>query len=69
MVTGSARSPITIASFGGAAVATDTSATASSPHPIPHERRLDIRASSKECERMDRILPQGARLGNGPPRR
>src|SRR3984893_8557728 len=46
IVTGSARRPITIASFGGAATATDTSSTATSPNPIPHARRLDMRASS-----------------------
>src|SRR5260370_7727909 len=46
MVPGSARRPIPIASFGGAATATDTSSTATSPNPIPHARRLDMRASS-----------------------
>src|SRR5690242_3870711 len=46
MVTGSARSPITIASFGGAATATETSSTATSANPIVHARRLDMRASS-----------------------
>ena len=45
MVTGSASRPMTIASFGGAAVAVETATTASSTNPIPHARRLDIRSS------------------------
>ncbi len=66
IVTGSASNPITIASFGGAATATDPASTAmSSSTPIPHAPRRDIRASSGKVSETPRILPQGPALGNG----
>ena len=48
MVTGSASSPITIASLGGAAMAAGASTSARSTSPIPHARRLVIPTSLGE---------------------
>ena len=76
MVTGSARSPITIASLGGAATATDPASTAmSSRTAIPHARRLDMRASSgmvkcpASCPKAITLATARPGLGNGPGRR